>query len=93
LHLRFIGQGKAGGHTQCEGDQGGLDNAVFHRVFPKIAAGAYAAGDMKPMVLAERVGFEPTVRINRTPDFESGAFDHSATSPGMYRLVVRSGKF
>ncbi len=32
--------------------------------------------------LAERVGFEPTVLHNSTPDFESGAFDHSATSPG-----------
>jgi hypothetical protein len=32
-------------------------------------------------VLAEQVGFEPTVRHNRTPDFESGAFDHSATAP------------
>ncbi len=31
--------------------------------------------------LAEQVGFEPTVRHNRTPDFESGAFDHSATAP------------
>jgi hypothetical protein len=31
--------------------------------------------------LAERVGFEPTLRHNRKPDFESGAFDHSATSP------------
>ena len=31
--------------------------------------------------LAERVGFEPTVRYKRTPDFESGTFDHSATSP------------
>src|SRR5690606_13907472 len=31
--------------------------------------------------LAERVGFEPTVRGYRTPDFESGTFDHSATSP------------
>jgi glucose/arabinose dehydrogenase len=27
------------------------------------------------------VGFEPTVRVNRTPDFESGPFDHSGTSP------------
>lgn len=33
--------------------------------------------------LAERVGFEPTVRGNRTPDFESGTFDHSATFPGI----------
>ena len=32
--------------------------------------------------MAERVGFEPTVRHNRTPDFESGAIDHSTTSPG-----------
>ena len=33
------------------------------------------------LLLAERVGFEPTVRENRTPDFESGPFDHSGTSP------------
>ena len=32
-------------------------------------------------ILVERVGFEPTSRCNREPDFESGAFDHSATSP------------
>ena len=31
--------------------------------------------------LVERVGFEPTSRYDREPDFESGAFDHSATSP------------
>ena len=30
--------------------------------------------------LAERVGFEPTVRC-RTIDFESNTFDHSDTSP------------
>ena len=30
--------------------------------------------------LAERVGFEPTVPCG-TPDFESGTFGHSATSP------------
>ena len=30
--------------------------------------------------LEEREGFEPSVRF-RTPDFESGTFDHSATSP------------
>src|SRR5690606_9233294 len=35
--------------------------------------------------LAERVGFEPTVRYKRTPDFESGTFDHSATSPEVGR--------
>ena len=31
--------------------------------------------------MAEKEGFEPSVRINRTTDFESAAFDHSATSP------------
>ena len=31
--------------------------------------------------LAEREGFEPAVRGYRTPDFESGTFNHSATSP------------
>ena len=31
-------------------------------------------------LLAERVGFEPTVRC-RTIDFESITFDHSDTSP------------
>jgi hypothetical protein len=38
--------------------------------------------------MAERVGFEPTVRYSRTPDFESGTFDHSATSPKTGALVV-----
>ena len=33
------------------------------------------------LYLAERVGFEPTVTHNATPDFESGTFDHSDTSP------------
>ncbi len=31
--------------------------------------------------MAERAGFEPAVRLMRTADFESAAFDHSATSP------------
>ena len=31
-------------------------------------------------LLAEREGFEPSVPCS-TPDFESGTFDHSATSP------------
>ena len=30
--------------------------------------------------MAERAGFEPAVPYG-TPDFESGTFDHSATSP------------
>ena len=32
-------------------------------------------------MLAEGVGFEPTIRNYRIPDFESGAFDHSAILP------------
>lgn len=31
--------------------------------------------------MAEGEGFEPSIRYNRIPDFESGAFDHSATLP------------
>ena len=31
--------------------------------------------------MAERVGFEPTVRGYRTHDFQSCTFDHSVTSP------------
>ena len=32
-------------------------------------------------LFAERVGFKPTVRETRTPDFESGPFDHSGIFP------------
>ena len=32
-------------------------------------------------LIAERQGFEPWIRGYRIPDFESGAFDHSATFP------------
>ena len=38
--------------------------------------------------MAERGGFEPPDRINRSTDFESAAFDHSATSP--YSTVCTS---
>jgi hypothetical protein len=33
------------------------------------------------LLLAERVGFEPTVAFKTTPLFESGTFNHSDTSP------------
>ena len=33
------------------------------------------------LTLAERVGFEPTLRYNRRPLFESGTLNHSDTSP------------
>ena len=41
----------------------------------------YAKSQAKTWLLAERVGFKPTVRLGRTPDFESGPFDHSGIFP------------
>ena len=38
-------------------------------------------------LMAERVGFEPTVLCS-TPDFESGTFDHSATSPNRTAIIA-----
>ncbi len=38
--------------------------------------------------MAERVGFEPTIRDYRIPDFESGAFGRSATSPEVRHYSV-----
>ena len=34
--------------------------------------------------MAEREGFEPPDRENRSTDFESAPFDHSGTSPKQY---------
>ena len=47
-------------------------------------------GTFHRVLLAERVGFEPTVRFHRTPDFESGTFDHSATSPRKPAMLADS---
>ena len=56
-----------------------------HSKKPRVVRGserlATRLSELAGLVLAERVGFEPTVRETRTPDFESGAFDHSATFP------------
>ena len=41
--------------------------------------------------VAEGVGFEPTIRYNRIPDFESGAFDLSATLPRQERKQILPG--
>ena len=38
--------------------------------------------------MAEREGFEPPDRFRSTV-FKTAAFDHSATSPGVYRFVRR----
>ena len=54
--------------TLCSGSHPPLPN---NKIPPKTGV----------FLLAEKEGFEPSVRINRTTDFESAAFDHSATSP------------
>ena len=36
---------------------------------------------MKQWIVAERVGFEPTVHETCTPVFETGTLNHSDTSP------------
>ena len=41
---------------------------------------------LQPFDLAEREGFEPSIRGYRIPDFESGAFDHSATFPNFVQV-------
>ena len=46
--------------------------------FAKASADTFLANFERKV--AERIGFEPTVGCP-TPDFESGALDHSATSP------------
>lgn len=38
--------------------------------------------------MAERGGFEPPVRQDRTTAFEAAAFNHSATSPQKESAVV-----
>ena len=40
--------------------------------------------ELGPDEMAERGGFEPPVRNDRTTDFESAAFVHSATSPDLF---------
>ena len=45
-----------------------------------VATGCLFLLNLLTIKLAEREGFEPSVPYG-TPDFESGAFDHSATSP------------
>lgn len=42
--------------------------------------------------LAEQEGFEPSIRYNRIPDFESGAFDHSAIAPVSEALILTQGR-
>ena len=46
------------------------------------------AGNLKIETMAEREGFEPPVPCG-TPDFESGTFDHSATSPTPLFIIIQ----
>ncbi len=50
-------------------------------VFPNPALSTKKGRQMATFSFAERVGFKPTVRLGRTPDFESGPFDHSGIFP------------
>ncbi len=63
---------------------GGL-RAGAHNKKPRVMRGSERLttqlSELAGLVLAEREGFEPSVRENRTPDFESGTIDHSAISP------------
>ena len=43
--------------------------------------------------MAERAGFEPAIRGYRILEFQSSAFDHSATSPGARRVPQQYGGF
>ena len=63
---------------------------VFLAKLQRKIAVCYLIRSIKPLLLEEKVGFEPTVPCG-TPDFESGTFGHSATSP--YTLVSVSRQF
>ena len=39
--------------------------------------------------MAERVGFEPTVRYQRTPVFKTGALNHSTISPQSHFVLYK----
>ena len=47
------------------------------------------------MTVAEREGFEPSIRKNRITDFESVAFDLSAISPHKveFRIIAKIKNF
>ncbi len=49
------------------------------------------AEDCDPLSMAERAGFEPAVRLDRTTAFEAAAFNHSATSPVSGDGIVPKG--
>ena len=63
------------------------EGAGRHQTLPGLWGGMWGRKQKRPErgvftdALAEREGFEPSIRLNRIPDFESGAFDHSATFP------------
>ena len=60
---------------------------VFLAKLQRKIAVCYLIRSIKPLLLEEKVGFEPTVPCG-TPDFESGTFGHSATSPHFVAQIV-----
>ena len=69
---------KAGcsGSQPCSDEKPLFHDTLYHDPIPGIEPGSSLVG-----ILAEQVGFEPTVRSSRTPVFKTGAFGRSATAP------------
>ncbi len=51
-----------------------------NKPFSGVKAGSFRAK------VAEREGFEPSIRFCRILTFQASAFDHSATAPHIYRM-------
>ncbi len=79
MQLDMKGLVSAGHGERGEGRENGR-NGYGDRDWHTRCAAARGRAQIHEFV-AEREGFEPPIRC-RIPDFESGAFDHSAISPG-----------
>ena len=74
---------KTGGtNTECGKGIGGADGNRTHDLqIANLALSLLSYCPTHPSMLAERVGFEPTVAFCATHDFQSCTFGHSVTSP------------
>ncbi len=63
-----------------------MSNKMTYRNEKRPVRGVFSSG------LAEQEGFEPSIRHNRIPDFESGAFDHSAIAPVFELSILSQGR-
>jgi hypothetical protein len=63
-----------------------LSSTTFRRSFLETIGGRGCAGG-----LAEREGFEPSIRFCRILTFQASAFDHSATAPHVLEARLSSG--